>query len=57
MGALQKAGDVVRRHEYGFIVGSWAAAMTGACAYIMRDPCVSTLNPSCGINGTDFPVW
>ena len=40
MSAGQKFSDFVRRHEYGVIVGSWAAAMTGAFSYIMRDPCV-----------------
>ncbi|KAI0723147.1 hypothetical protein C8Q76DRAFT_721782 [Earliella scabrosa] len=34
----EKASDFVRRHQYGVIVGSWAAAMTGAFGYIMRDP-------------------
>ncbi|KAI0774130.1 hypothetical protein C8Q74DRAFT_811096 [Fomes fomentarius] len=33
-----KASDFVRRHQYGVIVGSWAAAITGAFGYIMRDP-------------------
>ncbi|KAH9918178.1 uncharacterized protein BXZ73DRAFT_80645 [Epithele typhae] len=37
MSAAQKAGDFVKRHEYGVIVGSWAAAMAGTLTYIMRD--------------------
>ena len=46
MSAGQKVSDFVRRHEYGVIVGSWAAAMTGAFSYIMRDPCVHpSMNP------------
>ena len=38
MSPAQRASDYVRRHQYGVIVGSWAAAMAGACAYVMRDP-------------------
>ena len=40
LSTTQKITDFVTRHEYGVILGSWAMAMTGAFAYIMRDPCV-----------------
>ncbi|KAH9853643.1 hypothetical protein C2E23DRAFT_113246 [Lenzites betulinus] len=38
MTATQKFSDFARRHEYGIILTSWAAALTGSFTYIMRDP-------------------
>ncbi len=40
MTATQKFSDFARRHEYGIILTSWAAALTGSFTYIMRDPYV-----------------
>ncbi|KAI0772091.1 hypothetical protein BD413DRAFT_52913 [Trametes elegans] len=34
----QKIRDFAKRHEYGIILTSWAAALTGSFTYIMRDP-------------------
>lgn len=40
MTTAQKFSDFARRHEYGIILTSWAAALTGSFTYIMRDPYV-----------------
>lgn len=40
MTPTQKFSDFARRHEYGIILTSWAAALTGSFTYIMRDPYV-----------------
>ncbi|KAI0638033.1 hypothetical protein C8Q77DRAFT_1088979 [Trametes polyzona] len=38
MTTTQKLSDFARRNEYGIILTSWAAALTGSFTYIMRDP-------------------
>ncbi|KAI0824772.1 hypothetical protein BC628DRAFT_410619 [Trametes gibbosa] len=38
MSTSQKFSDFARRHEYGIILTSWAAALTGSFTHIMRDP-------------------
>ncbi|TCD70801.1 hypothetical protein EIP91_001491 [Steccherinum ochraceum] len=38
MSFTEKARDVAARHEYGLIVGGWAASMVGAFSLIMRNP-------------------
>ncbi|KAI0677095.1 hypothetical protein C8Q78DRAFT_987559 [Trametes maxima] len=38
MTASQKISDFAKRHEYGIILSSWAAALVGSFSYIMRDP-------------------
>lgn len=38
MGLAQKASDIAKRHEYGLILGGWAASLAISFGVVARDP-------------------